>query len=370
MKLIIVLFSLFINLNIFAQSEITTTEEKQIISVINDYIIGTAYSYPEQLKSAFVPNANMFLDKDEQPLWVLTIEEYTKGVAKSEPGKFNGRVTNILSIDRFEEVIIPAIKRRFVDMLLLKKLEDGWKIISKTAAGVPSENQGKKAIIVASNVTQKENDEFSTGNSFSEIAVAYDEYQKAGYHVDIVSPEGGKIPIAYINPADSFHLASMYNSDFMYALSSSKKPSDINPDEYEIIQFTGGSAPIFDIPQNTAIQKLAMHIYEKNEGIIAAVCHGTAGIVNLKTADGKYLIEGKTINGYPDAHENKDLPLYKNFPFLIEKEVENRGGHFKYGEKGKAYMEVDGRLITGQNYQSSASSFNMVVYFFKNLRIR
>jgi len=303
----------------------------------------------------------MFLDKDGQPLFILTIEEYAKGVAKNEPGKFNGRVTNILSIDRFEgiamaklEVIIPTIKRRFVDMLLLKKLEDGWKIISKTAAGLPSANQGKKAIIVASNVSQKDNDEFSTGNSFSEMAVAYYEYQKAGYHVDVVSPKGGKIPIAYINPADSFHLASIYNPDFMYALSSSKKPSDINPDEYDIIQFTGGSAPIFDIPKNAAIQKLAMHIYEKNKGVIAAVCHGTAGIVNLKTADGKYLIEGKTINGYPDAHENKDLPLYKNFPFLIEKEVQNKGGHFKYGKKGEAYMEVDGRLITGQNYQSSA----------------
>jgi len=100
-------------------------------------------------------------------------------------------------------------------------LEDGWKIINKTAAGLPGENQGKKAIIVTSNVSKKENDKFSTGNSFSEIAVAYDEYQKAGYHVDIISPNGGKIPIAYINPADSFHLASLYNPDFMYALSSS-----------------------------------------------------------------------------------------------------------------------------------------------------
>ena len=86
-----------------------------------------------------MPKANMFLDHKEKPLFVMTIEEYTEHVAKhSKPGEFNGRTTNILSIDRFGEiatakleVIVPSFEMRFIDMLLLKKLEDGWKIISK-----------------------------------------------------------------------------------------------------------------------------------------------------------------------------------------------------------------------------------------------
>ena len=126
-----VLFSLQLN---YGQNE-----KDQIKKVIESYAIGTAYNYPEKIKSAFLPKANMFLDHNEKPLFVMTVEEYAAHIAKhSEPGKFNGRTTNILSIDRFGEiatakleVIVPSMEMRFIDFLLLKKLEDGWKIIQQ-----------------------------------------------------------------------------------------------------------------------------------------------------------------------------------------------------------------------------------------------
>lgn len=342
-----------------AQNTPTDTEEEQIITVLNDYIEGTSYSYPEQVQAAFMPGAQMFLDKAGEPMFVMTIEQYAELVGKGEAGVFNGRTTNILSIDRFEgiataklEVIIPSFGRRFIDLLLLKKLENGWKIISKTAGSELSERTGNKVLIVTSNASNQEQADFSTGNSFSEVSIAYFEYQQAGYHVDFVSPQGGKIPLAYINPNDSIHLAALYNPDFMYAIAHTKEPADITPSEYDIILFTGGSAPIFDIPENTAIQSIAANIYEQ-KGVIAAVCHGTAGIVNIKTSDGKYLVDGKQVNGFPEAFENKRSALYQHFPFIIEEAVEQHGGTFQHGEKAKAYHVVDGRLVTGQNFQSS-----------------
>ena len=344
-----------------AQSQIDSskTEDEQIIDVINNYIIGTSYSYPNKLKSAFIPEAKMFLDKEGEPLYVMTIERYAELVGRAESGKFNGRTTNILSIDRYQgiamaklEVIIPSFGKRFIDMLLLKKLNNGWKIISKTAGSELSEKRGNKVLIVTSNASNKENTDFSTGNSFSEVSIAYFEYLNAGYHVDFVSPKGGAIPLAYINPNDSIHMSALYNPDFMYAISHTKKPSEANPSEYDIILFTGGSAPIFDIPQNTEIQNIATNIYEQ-KGVIAAVCHGTAGIVNIKTSDGKYLVEGKNVNGFPEEFENKNSALYKSFPFIIEDEIEKNGGRFQYGKKAKSYHVIDGRLVTGQNFQSS-----------------
>ncbi len=336
------------------------TEEEKIIKVINGYIVGTSHNYADSLKSAFLPGANMFLDHKDKPLFVMKIEEYADRVAKQEAGKFNGRVTNILSIDRFEgiataklEVIIPSLDRRFIDLLLLKKLEDGWKIISKTAASEPSNKQPRKALIVVSNVTEYKGSDLPAGNSFSELVIAYDVYQKAGYHVDFISPHGGTIPIVYVNSSDSLQLHYLYDADFMYAIKHTKKPSQINPDNYDIVQYTGGSAPIFDIPENEAIQQIAMHIYEKNKGVIAAVCHGTAGIVNLKTKDGKYLVAGKNVNGVPDEYESRDLPHYKYYPFIIEHTLTKRGGNFKHSSMKEAHMEVDGRLVTGQNFLSS-----------------
>ncbi|MEX0275414.1 MAG: nuclear transport factor 2 family protein [Flavobacteriaceae bacterium] len=354
--LLLVLVSSIHGQNVNAQSE-----TEQISETINLYIEGTAYGYPEKLREAFIPGANMFLDHSDKPLYTMTIEEYAERLAKhSERGKFNGRTTNILSIDRFQgiamtklEVLIPSYGRRFIDMLLLKKLNNGWKIISKTAGSELSKRKGDKVLIVTSNVSHKENTDFSTGNSFSEVSIAYFEYQNSGYHVDFISPNGGEIPLAYIDPNDSVHTSALFDPDFMYAISHTKRPSEIDPDEYDIILYTGGSAPIFDIPQNIEIQNIAAHIYEQNKGVIAAVCHGTAGIVNIKMSDGSYLVEGRNVNGYPEAFENKESKLYKSFPFIIENKIQKNGGNFKHGEKAREFHIIDGRLVTGQNFLSS-----------------
>lgn len=343
-----------------AQKIMVKSDHDQIIETLNKYIEGTSYNYPEMLKEGFMPGAQMFLDHPDMPLFVRTIEEYAKSVGKSKAGEFNGRVTNIISIDRFEgiasaklEVTIPNLDKRFIDLLLLKKLEDGWKIISKTAASESRVNQDKNALLVLSSARFQGASDLSAGNSFSEVVIAYDEYQKAGYHVDIVSPKGGEVPLAYIDATDSIQLSYLHNADFMYAIQNTNAPEEINPDDYGIIQYTGGSAPIFDIPDNKEIQAIAMHIYENNNGVITAVCHGASGIINLKTNDGKYLVDGKKVNGYPDSHERKDLPHYELYPFIIETELKKRGGDFRFSDKGTPHVEVDGRLITGQNFLSS-----------------
>ena len=105
---------------------------------------------------------------------------------------------------------------------------------------------------------------------------------------------------------------------------------------------------MFGVPENEAIQKIAMIVYEEQQGIVAAVCHGSAGLVNLKTKDGKYLVDGKKVNGFPDLFENMDADYYKTFPFSIEKMLAKRGGDFQYSKEGwDGFALADGRLITG-----------------------
>lgn len=336
------------------------TEEEQIRTTIDGYIVGTAYNDSARVSSAFLPGARMFLDHKDKPLFLMTIEEYAGRLARHKPGIYNGRTTNILSIDRFAgiataklEVLIPGLDRRFIDLLLLKKFGDEWKIISKTAASETAARTTERVLLVLSNADHQGTSDLPAGNSFSEIVIAYAGYQAAGYHVEMVSPLGGSVPLAYINPADSLQAQYLYDADFLYALEHTRKPDQINPADYQIIQFTGGSAPIFDLPENTAIQQIAMHIYEQNQGVIAAVCHGTAALVNLKTMDGNFLIAGKRVNGVPDGHENKQLPHYQHYPFIIEEKLTARGGKFFHAPIGTPHVETDGRLVTGQNSLSS-----------------
>ena len=193
----------------------------------------------------------------------------------------------------------------------------------------------------------------TTGNSFSEIVNAYDVFKNAGYRVDFVSPKGGAVPLAYINTSDEKSKSYLYDTPFMSALKHTKVPSEIDASKYKAVQYIGGGAAMFGVPENKEIQTIAMAIYEKYNGILSSVCHGTAGIVHLKTQDGKYVVDGKQVSGYPDDYENAAAPYFKTFPFLIKKTIEERGGDFTFSERGQFTVAVDGRLVTGQNFQSS-----------------
>lgn len=237
-----------------------------------------------------------------------------------------------------------------------KLTEDFYPISDPSAyrTSTTVDNPGQNSVLfIVSNAHFYGDTKLTTGNSFSEIVNAYDVFKNAGYTVDFVSPKGGAVPLAYINTSDDMSKKYLYDTNFMNALKNTKSPSEINASKYKAVQYIGGGGAMFGVPENKEIQKIAMDVYEKYNGIISSVCHGTAGIVNLKTKDGKYLVDGKRVSGYPDDYENKSAPYFKTFPFLIKKTIEERGGSFRFSERGKFTLEVDGRLVTGQNFQSS-----------------
>ncbi|MBX2828612.1 MAG: nuclear transport factor 2 family protein [Flavobacteriaceae bacterium] len=355
MKIKITLLLVIISHLCYAQ-----TERQAVIKTLTDYTEGSAYNQKTQLRNAFADNATLYLTVRGE-FKRLTADEYVSWF-KGEPGTFNGRKSKILSVNVSDdiatakiEILLPQRNWRFIDLLLLRKNEaDGhWKIISKTATREDSPKHGDHVLFVVSNAQFYGDSDLKTGNSFYEIVKAYDTFVKGGYHVDFVSPEGGAIPIAYVDTADEDCKRLLYDSDFMQAIKHTLSPSEVETTLYKAIQFIGGGSSMFGVPENEAIQIIAMDIYEKNEGIVSSVCHGTAGIVHLKTSDGKYLVAGKRVSGYPDEFERKDRDYYKTFPFKITETIENRGGVFKHAPRNTAHVEVDGRLVTGQNWLSS-----------------
>ncbi len=352
---VIVLLFLFVQV-IGAQSD-----TEMIKRTLQRYIDGSSYNRAELLESAFTEDATLYLTGRDRVFKRYTPLEYISFFKKATPGTFNGRRGSILSVEQIKDIATaqveiagPSRKWVYLDLFLLKKIDNSWKIISKTATRVDDQKPASKSVLfVLSNAHYYGTTQLATGNSFSEIVNAYDVFVQAGYRVDFVSPQGGSVPLAYINTADQLSKKYLYNTGFMRALKHTKGPSEISPADYKAIQFIGGGAAMFGVPESAAIQQIAMDIYEKHQGIISSVCHGTAGLVNLKSADGSYLVKGKRVSGYPDDFENKEAAYFKTFPFLIKKTIQERGGNFFFSGKGKAHVEVDGRLVTGQNFLSS-----------------
>ena len=354
-QLLLFIGLLLFNTTVFAQSEVSEIE-----ATLLNYINGTSYNKSKLIQKAFYVDANLYLEKNNKSLWTVPAKEYASWYNNKNKGKFTGRIGNILSIDNFEgiatakaEIIIPKSGLKYIDLFLLKKIENEWKIISKTASNEKSNQNGNKILFIVSNTSFHGASKLPTGNSFSEIVNAYDTFKKGGFTVDFVSPKGGSIPLAYINTSDTLQKKLLYNEDFMYALKHTKEPKDIIAKNYKAVHYIGGGSAMYDVPKNKEIQNISMTIYEEHNGIISSVCHGTAGIVHLKTKDGKYLVKGNVISGYPEAYEKEGAEYFKQFPFLIQKTIEDRGGVFKYSPRNSEHVEVSGNIITGQNYLSS-----------------
>jgi putative intracellular protease/amidase len=341
---------------------LASSEEQQINNVLTLYINGTANTLPNEIAQAFNENADLLLTKKSKPVWRVSIKEYINWYSKAESGTSTGRKGNILNIDVIGdiatakvEVFNPAQNQYFIDLFLLRKIDTKWQIISKTASKLPKKKNNHKVLFIVSNAHFHGDSTLPTGVSYSEIVNAYHVFMQAGYTVDFVSPEGGAIPLAYINTSDKLAKQYLYDTDFMYAIGNTKSPEKVMASAYKAVHYVGGGNAMYGVAQNPMIQDLSMEVYEKHNGIVSSVCHGTAGIAFLKLASGEYLVSGKRISGYPDEYENPNKAYFKQFPFKITETIERHGGTLKYSPRNHKHVEVDGRVVTGQNYLSSAS---------------
>ncbi|WP_216362531.1 nuclear transport factor 2 family protein [Bowmanella denitrificans] len=336
-------------------------EHAAIETAIQHYFHGSAYSDKARLKQAFHKQARLYLEKNDQPYWEVTANDYIGWYKDANQGQFNGRLGRILNVDREgnlaivkAEILMPAKQQRYIDMLLLKKLDGVWQILSKSAVGEASSHNGQRILFILSSAHFHGDSNLPTGVSFSEIVNAYDEFARAGFSVDFVSPQGGALPLAYINTSEPMHKKYLYDSDFMYAIGHTLTPEQVVAEDYRAVHYVGGTNAMYGVADHPQLQKISMSIYEQHGGIISAVCHGTAGIAHLRLQNGEYLVKGRRISGYPDEYEHPDRPYFKEFPFLITKTIEQRGGTFLYSPRNTPHIEIDGRIITGQNYLSSA----------------
>ncbi|MBW1296629.1 type 1 glutamine amidotransferase domain-containing protein [Aquimarina litoralis] len=211
-----------------------------------------------------------------------------------------------------------------------------------------------KILFVTSNATHYGNSDIETTNNFPEIVYAYHEFDKATIEVDFVSPNGGQIPIGYIHSSDTIIQDYLFDTTLLNKLKNTLHPSEVVKEDYYAIYYVGGGSAMFGVAENKPIQKIAFYISEENDGLLTGICHGIAGMVNIKNSDGQFVMQNKKITGFPDAFENIEADYYKQFPFSIDQAVTDRGAYFEYSKKGwDGFYIVDNKIITGQDPTSA-----------------
>lgn len=221
-----------------------------------------------------------------------------------------------------------------------------------------------KILLVVTSVARYDSGQLQTGLWLSEMTHIYHLAKEQGYDITIASTKGGNTPIdpESLKPWVLDKLTKGYWADrsFRDLLQHTKSLREVAEQPFDCVYLAGGHGTMYDFPDDTILQTIISQQYEKNK-IVAAVCHGVGGLVNVKLSNGEYLIKDKTITGFTWFEESL-ARRKKEVPFNLEKSLKEKGANYK-----KALIPmtskvlVDGNLITGQNPFSSKEIAKVVI---------
>ena len=209
-----------------------------------------------------------------------------------------------------------------------------------------------KILFVVTSHEQLGNTGKKTGYFLSEVTHPWSVLGEK-YDIDVVSPKGGRPPVDGFDLSDPINRKYWDSTEWQNKMSTTMTPDEVDPSQYKAIYYAGGHGAMWDFPDNERLAEIAAQIYE-NGGIVSAVCHGPAGLLNIKHPDGIRLVKGKRLDSFTDAEEVAN-GTSKIMPFMLQTALESEGAVFDAATPWSDHIVVDGRLITGQNPMSALS---------------
>jgi len=228
-----------------------------------------------------------------------------------------------------------------------------------------------KIVLVATSASELSG--HPTGLWLEELASPYYTFLNSGCKAEdviIASPNGGPVPIDegslgdyfFTDPAKKF----MHDAIAIGKLSHSVPIGDIDfGEDVSAIFLAGGHGTCTDFVSCPPLQKAIETLYASDK-VVAAVCHGPMGLSGcIRTDDGKPLVEGKIVTAFSNAEEEA-VQKTSLVPFLLEDKMKSLGATYESGDMWTSKVCVDGKLVTGQNPQSSEECAKAVVKLLQN----
>jgi putative intracellular protease/amidase len=232
-----------------------------------------------------------------------------------------------------------------------------------TVAGKGHKFMQKRVLIATTSHSTKGESGQPTGAYLPEIAHPYEKFRRAGLQVEFASVQGGKVPLDGVADADELSLAFL--RDHEAELNRSLAAEAVEAGRYDAIFFAGGHGAMWDLPDNEAFARASARIYEEG-GVVSAVCHGPAALVNIRLPDGRYLVQGKIVSAFTNEEEAA-VKLETVVPFLLADKLVERGARHEAAPVWQEKVVVSERLVTGQNPASASGVAQAVVRLLEQL---
>jgi len=218
----------------------------------------------------------------------------------------------------------------------------------------------KKTALIVSTSADKMG-EHATGAWSEEICGPFFTFADAGFETVVCSIGGGDVPIDAGSLSGDFKTANdtrMIEEAQSAPIKGTKKLADTDVTAFDIVFFAGGHGTCVDFPTDdvgAAVAKAAAA-----GKIVCAVCHGPMALVNAKGPDGVPLVKGKKATCFSDAEEGM-VGLTEKVPFLLEAKLKELGAELEIADPWSDKAVCDGKLVTGQNPQSSVSCAKLAI---------
>ncbi len=236
----------------------------------------------------------------------------------------------------------------------------------------------KKVLIVTTSHGILGKTGYPTGVWLPEMTHPFSALQNAGLNITVASVKGGNVPIdPYSIPSnpqgtnrdDPITEKFLHTPTDVAIINHTVPLSTVDPKEFSAVVFPGGNGATYDFPWDKNVNRIATTIYEQG-GIVAAVCHGPAALLNATLPNGQYLIKGMKVTGFSNEEEAiTEILIGKKhvMPFFLENELPKRGAIYEktYVHEPLVIVSGNGRLITGQNPESATNVGEKVVEILK-----
>jgi putative intracellular protease/amidase len=210
----------------------------------------------------------------------------------------------------------------------------------------------KPVLIVLTSHSVKGDTGQPTGFYLGEVTHPMAVFERAGLKVEFASVRGGEPPVDGLNLDDATNAHYWNDTAFRAAIRDTRSVDQIDTARYSAVLFAGGHGTMWDFADSAGVQRIARDIYEQG-GVVGAVCHGPAALVNVKLSNGRYLVDGKQVSAFTDDEE-RAVKLDGVVPFMLASTLEARGAKHLGAPNWQSKVVTDGRLVTGQNPASAS----------------
>ncbi|WP_394620489.1 type 1 glutamine amidotransferase domain-containing protein [Lentzea sp. JNUCC 0626] len=209
----------------------------------------------------------------------------------------------------------------------------------------------KKLLMVVSaadSLTLADGTSHPTGFWAEEVVESVRVLREAGVAVTLATP-GGVVPTV-----DKASLDGTFD-EAVASLEDLRTPvvlDGVQAADFDAIYLPGGHGPMADLASDATLGALLAEFHDGGK-LVAALCHGPAGLLSAVRADGTFVFAGKEMAVFSDEEERQGGLAV---PYSVAGRLASLGARISSGEPWSSTVVVDGGLVTGQNPQSTVAT--------------